>query len=64
MKHIFIINPSAGQGKAVKLIPKIAEALKDTELTYSIYTTTAGGDAERFVKETCETCGTGEKVRF
>lgn len=61
MKHIFIINPSAGQGKAVKLIPKIEEALKDTELIYSIYTTTAGGDTEHFVKESCEK---EEAVRF
>ena len=61
MKYIFIINPSAGQGKAIKLIPKIEEAMKDTDLIYSIYTTTAGGDAERFVKKTCET---GENVRF
>ena len=61
MEHIFIINPTAGQGKAEKLIPKIEEAMEGLELTYSIYTTTAGGDAERFVKETCEK---GEDVRF
>ena len=61
MEHIFIINPKAGQGKAEKLIPKIHAALRDMDLTYSIYTTTCGGDAERFVREICEK---GEAVRF
>ena len=61
MKHIFIINPCAGQGKAVKLITAIDAALEETEYQYSIYQTKAAGDAERFVKETCEA---GEKVRF
>lgn len=61
MEHIFIINPSAGQGKAEKLIPTITEAMKERELDYSIYTTTAAGDAERFVRETCES---GRAARF
>ncbi len=52
MEHIFIINPSAGQGKAVRLIPKIDEALMDAGVTYSIYITKAKGDAERFVNAT------------
>ena len=59
MEHIFIINPSAGQGKAAKLIPAIQLALEGTTYKYSIYTTKAAGDAERFVRETCET---GRKV--
>ena len=61
MEHIFIINPSAGQGKAVKLIPAIQSALEGTEYKYSIYTTKAAGDAERFVREACEV---GREVRF
>ena len=61
MEHIFIINPSAGQGKAAKLIPAIQLALEGTTYKYSIYTTKAAGDAERFVRETCET---DRKVRF
>ena len=61
MEHIFNINPSAGQGKAVKLIPKIRKALEGTTYAYSIYTTKAAGDAERFVRETCEA---GKEVRF
>ncbi|MBE6007597.1 MAG: diacylglycerol kinase family lipid kinase [Lachnospiraceae bacterium] len=52
MEHIFIINPFAGQGRAVKLIPQIDKLLMDTGITYSIYITKAKGDAERFVSET------------
>ena len=61
MEHIFIINPSAGQGKGVKLIPVIEEALEGTAYKYSIYTTKVAGDGERFIRETCES---GRKVRF
>ncbi|MBQ2412787.1 MAG: YegS/Rv2252/BmrU family lipid kinase [Anaerotignum sp.] len=61
MEHIFIINPCAGQGKGVKMIPVIEEALQGTTYEYSIYTTKAAGDAERFVREVCES---GREVRF
>ncbi|WP_405725030.1 diacylglycerol/lipid kinase family protein [Anaerotignum sp.] len=61
MEHIFIINPSAGQGKAEKLIPQIRAAMEEIAAPYTIYTTKAAGDAERFVRETCEA---GKKVRF
>lgn len=61
MEHIFIINPSAGRGRAGKLIPLIQEALEGTEYSYQIYTTQAAGDAERYVKEVC---AKGDAVRF
>lgn len=61
MEHIFIINPSAGQGKAMELIPQIREILNNKGYKYSIYTTKAAGDAERFVREVCEE---GREVRF
>ena len=61
MEHIFIINPSAGQGKAGKLIPQIRAVMEGMADPYTIYTTKAAGDAERFVRETCET---GKEVRF
>ena len=61
MEHIFIINPCAGQGKGVKMIPVIEEALQGTTYEYSIYTTKTAGDAERFVREVCES---GREVRF
>lgn len=61
MEHIFIMNPSAGQGKAKKLIPAIESALEEAGYAYRIYTTKAAGDAERFVRESCEE---GKTVRF
>ena len=61
MEHIFIINPCAGQGKGAKMIHVIEEALEGTAYEYSIYTTKAAGDAECFVRETCES---GRAVRF
>ena len=61
MEHIFIMNPSAGQGKAKKLIPAIESALEEAGYAYHIYTTKAVGDAERFVRESCEE---GKTVRF
>ena len=61
MEHIFIINPCAGQGKGAKMIHVIEEALQGTAYEYSIYTTKAAGDGERFVRETCES---GREVRF
>ena len=61
MEHIFIINPSAGQGKAAELIPAIESALEGSIYQYRIYITKAAGDAERFIRETCEK---GGKVRF
>ena len=61
MEHIFIINPFAGQGKAVKLIPQIRKAMEGTTDVYSIYMTKAAGDAECFVRRICER---GQKVRF
>ncbi len=54
MENIFIINPTAGQGKAVELIPKIKKALDGSGYNYSIYKTKSHGDGERFVRETCE----------
>ena len=40
MKHIFIINPAAGQGKALDFIkPKIAEVCKKYSLDYELYIT-------------------------
>ena len=61
MEHIFIINPCAGQGKGAKIIHVIEETLEGTAYEYSIYITKAAGDAERFVRETCES---GREVRF
>lgn len=56
MRHIFIMNPAAGKGKAGKVfLPKIIETSKRMGIDYQIHRTIAPGDAERFVKGRCET---------
>lgn len=55
MKHIFIMNPAAGKGKAGKVfLPKIIETAKRMGIDYEIHRTIAPGDAQHFVKSRCE----------
>lgn len=55
MKHIFIMNPAAGKGKAGNVfLPRIIEASKKLEIDYEIHRTIAPGDAEHFVRSRCE----------
>ena len=62
MKHIFIINPAAGQGKSLGVIrPKIEEVCEKYSLDCEIYITKAQGDGIEFVRERAET---GEEIRF
>ncbi|MGL4773250.1 MAG: diacylglycerol/lipid kinase family protein [Clostridium sp.] len=51
MKHLFIINPIAGKGKAVEYVDRIKEAFKGKQDEYEIVLTTGVGDATRVVKE-------------
>lgn len=54
MKHIFIMNPAAGKGKAGKVfLPKIIETSKRMGIDYEIHRTIAPGDAEHFVRSRC-----------
>ena len=55
METIFIVNPTAGQGKAEKIIQKI----KSTGAKF--YITKSVGDAERYVREMCSD---GSPIRF
>ena len=58
MKHIFIVNPGAGQGtKGSELDAKI----KELGIDYEIYETKGAKDATRYVRERCES---GEELRF
>ena len=58
MKTIFIINPCAGKHRAIsKLKDKIKAASLNSGKEVDIYTTTAVGDATRFVKEYCNANG-------
>jgi diacylglycerol kinase (ATP) len=45
MKHLFIINPTAGKGKASAYVPKIEELFKDMEDEYVIEFTEGPGHA-------------------
>lgn len=54
MKHIFIMNPAAGKGKAGKVfLPKIIETAKRMGIDYEIHRTIAPGDAQHYVKSRC-----------
>lgn len=59
MKHIFILNPNAGRGTVAK---ELEDKLSGTSFDWQIYTTTAAGDAVRFIKNYCDTHE--EPVRF
>lgn len=62
MKHIFVINPAAGQGKILDYIkPRIEEICKKYELDYEIFVTQKRGDGIDFVKERS---ASGEELRF
>ena len=62
MKHIFVINPAAGQVDSTNEIKSYLEQ-NHAELDYEIYVTTAIGDATRFVSDYCRQHD-GEAVRF
>lgn len=64
MKHIFVVNPAAGQGKnrAMDFVkPRIEEVCRKYSLDYEIYPTAGRGDGIRFVKERAQS---GEELRF
>lgn len=62
MKHIFVINPAAGQGKALDFIkPKIEEVCKKFSLEYELFITQKKGDGIEFVKNRA---ASGEELRF
>ena len=56
MKHIFVVNPTAGKkGRdAQQILPQIHNYCKAQGLDYEVYCTKCGGDGLRFVRETCE----------
>ena len=62
MKHIFVINPAAGQGKAMNFImPKIEEVCKKYSLDYEIHVTEKSGEGIEYVKNRA---ASGEELRF
>ena len=64
MKHIFVINPTAGKTDvSVTLVPRIHTLFAGWEKEVEIHLTTCVGDATRFVRERCAAAG-GERLRF
>ena len=62
MKHIFVINPAAGQGKALNFIkPKIEEVCAKYSLDYEIHVTEKQGEGIEYVKNRA---ASGEEIRF
>lgn len=61
MKHCFVVNPSAGKGKPVKLIPEIETICKQRSLDFEIYQTEGKSDAISFVKR-CTSRGEDTRV--
>jgi YegS/Rv2252/BmrU family lipid kinase len=52
MKHIFLINPAAGNGKAgIETLPAIIAAVKSAGVDYEIHRTVNIGDATNYVRE-------------
>lgn len=62
MKHIFVINPVAGKGKAAAaIIPKIKQVCAESGVDYELYLTTKAGDGIDYVRKMAQT---GEQIRF
>ena len=62
MKHIFVINPAAGQGKALNFIkPRIEEVCAKYSLDYEIHVTEKQGEGIEYVKNRA---ASGEEIRF
>jgi YegS/Rv2252/BmrU family lipid kinase len=51
MNHLFIINPAAGKGKTLKLIPEIEKAFKDRKDKFFIEITDGTGHATEIARE-------------
>lgn len=65
MRHIFIINPLAGQkGRQRKTEDAIRNAGRKLRLEPEIYRTTHAGDGERFARQVCEESEGKEPLRF
>ena len=59
-RHLFIINPAAGQGEAIKLRSEIDAVCSIAGVDYGIYETESAGDAENFVRAHCEEYAEGQ----
>ena len=64
MKHYFIINPAAGNGRAQEaILPRIMDAVKKWGADYEIHRTSGPGEATTYIKGKIK-ANTGERLRF
>ncbi len=62
MKHLFIINPNAGKGKAFETVmPKIKEAAAERNIEYKVYVSKSSQDTHDYCKRIGES---GEETRI
>lgn len=62
MKHLFVVNPKAGKGRAYDLLrPLIKESVENLGLDYEVYVTKSTEDLTEYCRKYAET---GESVRF
>ncbi|MDR1209555.1 MAG: diacylglycerol kinase family lipid kinase [Clostridiales bacterium] len=62
MKHVFIVNPTAGKGKLQgKFCRSVREYFKSNSIKHEIYISQSPGDATRFARETARR---GGRLRF
>ena len=62
MKHIFVNNPAAGQGKVLDFIsPEIEEVCQKYSLNCEIHVTEKAGEGIEYVRNKA---ATGEEIRF
>lgn len=65
MRHIFVMNPNAGKkGGRERIKERIRNAGQTLKRKVEIYETSAPGDGERFVKQTCTEKEPSEIIRF
>lgn len=57
MHHLFIVNPVAGKGRALGIIPTIEARFDDSEETYEVAVTKAPGHAKEIAEEAASKYG-------
>ena len=51
MRHVFIVNPISGKGKALKTVERIEKVCKEKNIEYEIHYTKASGDATKIARK-------------
>lgn len=61
MKHLFVVNPKAGKGRAYEILrPLLKESVENLGIDYEVYITKSTEDLNEYCKKWAET---GEKIR-